>query len=302
MLDPFWAAFVWSAPPASPSPPSCGTYKSPGMKNTTLLASAPHSISSSSRLQGVQGKEGCGSHASPWCSPSLQSPLPSSMGTPVGGAEHSEVPFHPAVPPLSPVVLASAPRKARVGGSGVQHPLLGFSHFFSASAYNLRLSQQWGLLICSCLGNPPSKAKRRKEARRTVTSRDVILKFGCHRVFLLHGDPPPLPEEVFLQPGLCIWLWPLKCDPSHDPQVKSFPCQDLRRVPSWTCHRFFCGQPVAALAQALVSQLPEQKGAPCPGQLPPWGKPPQLHHGGMSGTLRPVSWLQSLDIFIYLCT
>lgn len=50
---------------------------------------------------------------------------------------------------LGSAVLAAALRKARVGGSGVQHWQLGFSHLFSASACNLPLSSIGGFLFLS---------------------------------------------------------------------------------------------------------------------------------------------------------
>lgn len=139
-----------------------------------------------------------------------------------------------------------------------------------------------GLPVSSSLGESPSRAKRREEARPDP-SRGVILDLGFTLFLLLPWEPPPLPEVAFLQPGLYLPL---------APPVPRSEEGTILDVPS-----FLPRQPAAARAQTLVSQLWEQKGAACTrGPAAFLGGGPQLDQGDKSGIPQPVSRAQSLVI------
>lgn len=184
-----------------------------------------------------------------------------------------------------------------MGGSGVQHwPWHSLIFSRPLPPTSLVPSQVEGGWVWSLpiLRKSPLRAEWRKGARRTRPSRGVILDLGCQGHFSFAGTHVPSLRRISSS-----WASGLSSGPSRGmlpaPRTEEVPrhasfSSAVSQEPTWTQH--------------LVSQVPGQKGDLCPGPTPSLGWAPlqRLGHGGTSGTPLPLSWSQSLVIFISLCT
>ena len=175
--------------PPPPALPPAGSSKSPGMKSATLLASVEQ-LQLQCRRRSEERKGWGPVQALALLLPAEGSPFP--RGHRNWRTRNSEVPPSPTVPPLSPGGPCICTQESPGGwlwGARSATRILIFS-------LPLPITSSFPAVGASCLslsGGFPPRAKRRKEARRTVPFRGVILEFGCHGCFFLAGTHLPSP-------------------------------------------------------------------------------------------------------------